>query len=241
MKKYGRIPAIAFAAAMAALALVSCRDGKKAAKDPAELQEEETKVEATSYAAEGAQSDTGDNAAQGQSGAISIPTTQGWSENELQVIERITKNMKRERHYRQPVTSEVEEAKKNMTSQNSELVTVGRQPGTYEFCYYVQGRERHILAPVGFFEEVDEHLYDEKYNFLIRGDSRYWADSSSTNDIMAMAFKRKDKDDILTVLFSTTQWQNWNTCNIDVSDACSPESEFTFPSFDLHCVNATVG
>lgn len=108
--------------------------------------------------------------------------------------------------------------------------------GTWKF-YYNAGRndERRVLAPVATFD--DEEMY-EQYPFLMKGDSKYVVQCSSTDDFSAMAFKERDRDDYITVLFTTNQFNDWATARIKINDRYLMSG---FPYFHIFCISPEVG
>lgn len=156
---------------------------------------------------------------------------QNWSEEDIQVIEGI----------------------KERINYGYDRISFGKEPGTFTFYYYdVDGCEKRVLAPAAFVSENRENLY-EKYPFLIKGDYKYGAEFYSTNDFSVMAFKEKDKDDVLTVFFTTDQWKTWAASYIKIEDDyiaevnIKPEydyltsSDYAFPRFHICCLNSTTG
>ena len=109
--------------------------------------------------------------------------------------------------------------------------------GTWKF-YYNAGRnnERRVLAPVAFFD--DDEMY-EQYPFLMKGDPNSAPmQCSSTDEYSAMAFKERDKDDCITVLFTTDQLKTWATSRIKIDGKYLTSG---FPYFHIFCVSSEVG
>lgn len=108
--------------------------------------------------------------------------------------------------------------------------------GTWKF-YYNAGRddERRVLAPVATFD--DEEMY-EQYPFLMKGDPKYMVQCSSTDDFSAMAFKERDRGDCITVLFTTSQFNDWATTHIKIDDKYLASG---FPYFHIFCISPEVG
>lgn len=166
-----------------------------------------------------------------QSGDMTTYIIQNLSDEDIQTIERIKKRI----------------------NYGYGGVSFGKEPGTFTFYYYDEdGRTKRVLAPAAFVPEKEEVLY-EKYPFLIKGDYMYSAQFSSTNDFSAMAFKEKEKDNILTVFFTTDQWKTWATSYIKIEDdymadvdikteyVYLTDSDFSFPRFHIYCPNSTTG
>ncbi|MDE5581706.1 MAG: hypothetical protein K2I95_09840 [Treponemataceae bacterium] len=114
--------------------------------------------------------------------------------------------------------------------------TLAKPMGTWKF-YYNAGRndERRVLAPVATFD--DEEMY-EQYPFLMKGDPKYMVQCSSTDDFSAMTFKERDRDDCITVLFTTNQFSDWATTRIKIDDRYLASG---FPYFHIFCISPEVG
>ncbi len=108
--------------------------------------------------------------------------------------------------------------------------------GTWKF-YYNAGKsnEKRVLAPVATFE--NEEMY-EQYPFLMKGDPKYVVQCSSTDDFSAMAFKERNRDDCITVLFTTNQFSSWTTTRIKIDDRYLASG---FPYFHIFCISPEVG
>lgn len=109
--------------------------------------------------------------------------------------------------------------------------------GTWKF-YYNAGKspERRVLAPVAFF--TDDEMY-EQYPFLMKGDPNSAPmQCSSTDEYSAMAFKERDKDDCITVLFTTDQLKTWATSRIKINGKYLSSG---FPYFHIFCISSEVG
>ncbi len=156
---------------------------------------------------------------------------QNWSDEDIQVLEGI----------------------EDRINYGYDRISFGKEPGTFTFYYYEEdGWTKRVLAPAAFVPENEEVLY-EKYPFLIKGDYIYSAEFYSTNDFSVMAFKEKNKDDILTVFFTTDQWKTWTRSYIKIEDdyiakvnikpgqLYLSDSDYAFPRFHIHCLDSTTG